>query len=74
MNKIAVLGLGKVCSLAAQLLHDANFDVTGFDKREVNEDLAFPCTARTASAASSETIRLTITGNVTIYATHGWGW
>ena len=42
MKKIAVLGLGKVGALAAQLLHDANFDVTGFDLREVSEDLAFP--------------------------------
>jgi len=42
MNKIAVLGLGKVGTLAAQLLHDANFEVTGFDMREVNEELAFP--------------------------------
>jgi saccharopine dehydrogenase-like NADP-dependent oxidoreductase len=41
MKKIAVLGLGKVGALAAQLLHDAKFDVTGFDMREVNEDFAF---------------------------------
>lgn len=34
-NKIAVLGLGKVGHLAAELLHDAGFDVTGLDAREV---------------------------------------
>ena len=42
MKKISVLGLGKVGALAAQLLHEAKFDVTGFDMREVNEDCAFP--------------------------------
>ncbi|MEM7570610.1 MAG: saccharopine dehydrogenase C-terminal domain-containing protein [Pseudomonadota bacterium] len=31
MRKIAVLGLGKVGALAADLLHEAGFDVTGFD-------------------------------------------
>ena len=32
MEKIAVLGLGKVGSLAALLLNEAGFDVTGFDQ------------------------------------------
>jgi saccharopine dehydrogenase-like NADP-dependent oxidoreductase len=41
MNKIAVLGLGKVGALAAQLLHDAKFQVTGFDMREANENFDF---------------------------------
>lgn len=31
MKKIAVLGLGKVGALAARLLHDAGFQVTGYD-------------------------------------------
>lgn len=31
MKKIAVLGLGKVGTLAAELLHDAGFEVTGID-------------------------------------------
>ena len=35
--KIAVLGLGKVGCLAAELLADAGFDVTGFDARTVAE-------------------------------------
>ena len=31
MKRIAVLGLGKVGALAARLLHDAGFEVTGYD-------------------------------------------
>ena len=34
MKRIAVLGLGKVGRLAAELLHDAGFDVTGVDRVE----------------------------------------
>jgi saccharopine dehydrogenase (NAD+, L-lysine-forming) len=34
-RKIAVLGLGKVGSLAALLLHEAGFEVTGLDSREL---------------------------------------
>ncbi|WP_419911524.1 saccharopine dehydrogenase C-terminal domain-containing protein [Hoeflea sp.] len=33
MRKIAVLGIGKVGDLAALLLHESGFDVTGFDRR-----------------------------------------
>lgn len=33
-SKIAVLGLGKVGHLAAELLHEAGFDVTGIDSRK----------------------------------------
>jgi len=36
-GRIAVLGLGKVGSLAAELLHEAGFAVTGIDTRTVNE-------------------------------------
>ena len=36
LNKIAVLGLGKVGHLAAELLVEAGFDVTGIDSREVD--------------------------------------
>jgi len=39
--KIAVLGLGKVGRLAAELLADAGFDVAGFDARPV-ADAPFP--------------------------------
>ena len=38
-NKIAVLGLGKVGTLAAKLLHEADFTVTGYDIRA--RDLPF---------------------------------
>ena len=34
-KNIAVLGLGKVGALAATLLHEADFDVTGFDNRDL---------------------------------------
>jgi saccharopine dehydrogenase-like NADP-dependent oxidoreductase len=33
LQKIAVLGLGRVGTLAARLLHQGGFDVTGFDSR-----------------------------------------
>ncbi|MDP4032082.1 MAG: saccharopine dehydrogenase C-terminal domain-containing protein [Pseudorhodobacter sp.] len=35
-NKIAVLGLGKVGHLAAELLHDSGFTVTGIDARDIS--------------------------------------
>ncbi len=38
-SKIAVLGLGKVGTLAAKLLHEADFEVTGYDIRP--RDLPF---------------------------------
>ncbi|SHE40944.1 Saccharopine dehydrogenase, NADP-dependent [Litoreibacter ascidiaceicola] len=41
MKKIAVLGLGKVGSLAAELLHGSGFDVTGIDLA-TRGDLPFP--------------------------------
>lgn len=39
--KIAVLGLGKVGMLAAKLLHDSGFEVTGYDVRTPREKLPF---------------------------------
>jgi saccharopine dehydrogenase-like NADP-dependent oxidoreductase len=41
LQKIAVLGLGKVGTLAAKLLHDGGFDVTGFDARAPQDTLPF---------------------------------
>jgi saccharopine dehydrogenase-like NADP-dependent oxidoreductase len=41
-EKIAVLGLGKVGNLAAKLLHDSGFQVTGFDLHPPKENLSFP--------------------------------
>ena len=42
MKSIAVLGLGKIGALAAQLLHDSGFDVTGYDLRLPPNSGAFP--------------------------------
>ena len=42
MKSIAVLGLGKIGSLAAQLLHDSGFAVTGYDLRLPQDHGAFP--------------------------------
>lgn len=40
-DRIAVLGLGKVGTLAAKLLHQAGFDVTGYDQQTPREALPF---------------------------------
>ena len=49
MNKIAVLGLGKVGHLAAELLVDAGFTVTGIDSRDVKA----PFPTRTADLTNT---------------------
>lgn len=41
MKKIAVLGLGKVGTLAAELLHASGFEVTGIDISAQGDDLPF---------------------------------
>ena len=41
MKTIAVLGLGKVGALAARLLHEAGFRVTGVDQHAPREDMPF---------------------------------
>lgn len=41
IQNIAVLGLGKVGTLAAKLLHDAGFDVTGYDMAPPRKSLPF---------------------------------
>lgn len=41
MQKVAVLGLGKVGALACQLLHDCGFAVTGFDAAPHGADLPY---------------------------------
>ena len=40
-QKIAVLGLGKVGTLAALLLHEGDFAVTGFDSRKLRRKRPF---------------------------------
>ena len=42
MKSIAVLGLGKIGSLAAQLLHNSGFSVTGYDLRLPADRCDFP--------------------------------
>jgi len=51
-RKIAVLGLGKVGALAATLLDEADFEVTGFDNRTRRRVLPFEC--RELDVASDE--------------------
>jgi len=41
-NTIAVLGLGKIGNLAARLLHESGFKVTGYDLHVPGETLPFP--------------------------------
>ncbi len=41
MKKVAVLGLGKVGTLAAELLMESGFDVTGFDANPTQTDMHF---------------------------------
>jgi len=41
INRIAVLGLGKVGTLAATLLQETGFDVTGIDDRELRNERPF---------------------------------
>ncbi len=41
-TNIAVLGLGKVGLLAAKLLHESGFNVTGYDLNPPREDPPFP--------------------------------
>ena len=51
-NKIAVLGLGKVGTLAGKLLHEADFEVTGFDIRP----RALPFTVKDTNLTSPEAL------------------
>jgi saccharopine dehydrogenase-like NADP-dependent oxidoreductase len=60
LDKIAVLGLGKVGTLAAKLLHRAGFAVTGFDNRAPRETLPFA--ARTADLASEDGLQAATQG------------
>ena len=55
MKKITVLGLGKVGALAARLLHDSGFEVTGCDLAVV--DGRFPFATHTADMADVEGLK-----------------
>ena len=54
MNAVAILGLGKVGTLAAELLHQSGFEVTGYDTAPRDGgDLPFPVKPLDASDSSS---------------------
>lgn len=52
IERIAVLGLGKVGTLAALLLHDTGFEVTGFDLHAPQDELPFPVENKSAASES----------------------
>jgi saccharopine dehydrogenase-like NADP-dependent oxidoreductase len=56
MKKITVLGLGKVGALAARLLHDSGFEVTGCDLSVA--DGRFPFATHTADMANIEGLKV----------------
>jgi len=60
LEKIAVFGLGNVGLLAAKLLHEGGFAVTGFDTRSPSESVAFA--VRGEDLASDEGIDAAIRG------------
>lgn len=52
-ENIAVLGLGKIGKLAAKLLHESGFKVTGFDVNTPREKLPFPINNADLSSADA---------------------
>ena len=60
LDKIAVLGLGKVGTLAAKLLHRAGLEVIGFDNRAPYETLPFAVQA--VDVASGDGLRIATQG------------
>lgn len=60
IRTIAVIGLGGVGELAARLLHDTGFKVTGVDKHKPVEELPFPVI--TASADSKDELKKALKG------------
>ena len=59
IGNITVLGLGAVGVLAATLLHDSGFSVTGVDARLPDRDLAFA--TRACSVAAEAELRELLT-------------
>ena len=53
INRIAVLGLGRVGILAATLLHETGFDVVGFDLRKVRRKLPFKVEQKSAATKTA---------------------
>lgn len=60
IRRLAVLGLGRVGTLAATLLHEAGFEVTGFDLRQPDAEIPFRVTRQ--SVASEEAARSLLAG------------
>ncbi|MDP3516356.1 MAG: saccharopine dehydrogenase C-terminal domain-containing protein [Pseudohongiella sp.] len=56
-NKIAVLGLGKVGHLAAELLHDSGFNVTGIDSRVIDAPFSTQVADLNNTAGLTELLR-----------------
>lgn len=50
IKRVAVLGLGKVGRLAALLLHETGFEVTGFDVHAPRHELPFPVEQKSAAS------------------------
>ena len=57
IKRIAVLGLGKVGTLAATLLHETGFDVVGFDVRTLRRKVLFKV-ERKSAATKTEALKL----------------
>lgn len=56
MNKIAVLGLGKVGTLVALLLHE-HFDVVGYDMSKPHYDIKYPFSHHITDISNKESIK-----------------
>ena len=56
IKRIAVLGLGRVGSLAATLLHETGFDVVGFDARKLRRKHKFKVEQQSA-ATKTEAVK-----------------
>jgi saccharopine dehydrogenase (NAD+, L-lysine-forming) len=52
IKRVAVLGLGKVGTLAAVLLHESGLDVTGFDVHAPQDELSFRVEQKSAATES----------------------
>ncbi len=50
IERVAVLGLGRVGTLAATLLHETGFDVVGFDVQPAHDDLPFRVEQKSAAS------------------------
>ena len=57
IERIAVLGLGRIGSLAATLLHETGFEVVGFDARKPRRNLPFKVEKKSA-ATKTEALKV----------------